>query len=64
MLVKLHPVSSFTTNIANMERYDRTYGHLYNATGYTDRMTGDELGVFYLKKKGPFWVVSSVGSGP
>jgi hypothetical protein len=64
MLVRLHPISAFTSNITNMERYDPYYGHLYNVTNYVDWSTGEEVSVFYLKKAGPFWMVGSVGTAP
>lgn len=64
MITRFQPISAVTTNITNMERLDKRYGHLYNATNYKDWATGEELEVFYLKKFGPFWFVSSIGSGP
>lgn len=64
MLLHLRPISAFTSKITDMERYDPQYGHLYDVSGYVDRMTRDEVNVFYVKKKGPFWYVSSVGSAP
>jgi len=64
MVLHLHPISAFTSKITDMERYDLQYGHLYDLSGYEDRMTRDELSVFYVKKKGPFWYVGSVGSAP
>ena len=64
MVLHLHPISAFTSKITDMERYDLQYGHLYDVSGYEDRMTRDELSVFYVKKKGPFWYVGSVGSAP
>jgi len=64
MLIRLQPVSAIISNITNTERYDNQYGYLYNATNYEDWSTGEALEVFYLKKIGPFWFVSSVGSGP
>ena len=64
MLARLHPISTFTSDITNMERYDKDYGHLYDVTRYMDWRTKEEVFVFYLKKAGPFWIVSSVGTGP
>jgi len=64
MVLHLHPISAFTSKITDMERYDLQYGHLYDVSGYEDRMTRDALSVFYVKKKGPFWYVGSVGSAP
>ena len=64
MVLHLHPISAFTSKITDMERYDLQYGHLYDVSGYEDRTTRDELSVFYVKKKGPFWYVGSVGSAP
>ncbi|TYP74504.1 hypothetical protein [Paenibacillus methanolicus] len=64
MLLHLHPIDCWTAGITNMEREDRVYGHLYDVRGFTDRATGGEMGVFYLKQTGPFWYVGSVGTGP
>lgn len=64
MLTSIHFGSVFTSNITDMKQNDYQYGHLYDVSHYVDRATGDELGVFYLKKFGPFWIVSSVGTGP
>lgn len=64
MLIRIHLGSVFTSNITDMKQYDRHYGHWYDVTNYVDRVTGDELFVFYLRKFGPFWVVSSVGTAP
>ncbi|MFC4099093.1 hypothetical protein [Paenibacillus xanthanilyticus] len=64
MLLHLHPIDSLTATVANTERKDRAYGHLYDVRGYVDRATGDEIGVFYVKQAGPFWYVESVGTGP
>lgn len=64
MLTSLHFGSAFTSQITDMNQYDRHYGHLYDVTHYKDRVTGGPMSVFYLKKFGPFWIVSSVGTGP
>lgn len=64
ILTRLHPITSFTAEITNKEKYDQTYGHMYDVNGYKDTITGDEISFFYLKKHGPFWTVSSAGSGP
>lgn len=64
MLASFHLGSVFSSKITDMHRYDHHYGHLYDVTRFKDRVTGDELSVFYLKKFGPFWIVSSVGMGP
>jgi hypothetical protein len=64
MLIRIHLGSVFTSNITDMKQYDRHYGHWYDVTNYVDRATGDDLFVFYLRKFGPFWVVSSVGTAP
>lgn len=58
------PIQSLTIEIHNMNRNDHTYGHLFDVKGYEDPQTKDELGVFYLKKYGFMWNVSSVGTGP
>lgn len=63
ILFKLHPISSINANISNMGIYNDA-GHLYDVSGYKDWATGEDIYVFYLKKKGPFWVVTSTGSGP
>ncbi|MFD2745353.1 hypothetical protein ACFSTH_03355 [Paenibacillus yanchengensis] len=47
-----------------MNQYDKNYGYLYDVKGYKDWSTGEEIGTFYIKKVGPFWSVSSVGSAP
>ncbi|MFD2114602.1 hypothetical protein [Paenibacillus yanchengensis] len=57
-------VSAFTLSISNMNQYDKNYGYLYDVKGYKDWSTGEEIGTFYIKKVGPFWSVSSVGSAP
>ncbi len=64
MLTSFHLGSVFTSKITDKHRYDHQYGHLYDVTNFTDRVTGGGLSVFYLKKFGPFWIVSSVGTGP
>jgi len=64
MVLHLHPISAFTSKMTDMGRYDLQYGHLYDVSGYSARTTRDALSVFYVKKKGPFWYVSSVGSAP
>ncbi|SFD53336.1 hypothetical protein SAMN05216378_0346 [Paenibacillus catalpae] len=64
MLTRLHLGSVFTSNITDMNRYDRHYGHEYDVTNFVDRTTGGSMGTFYLSKFGPFWVVSSVGTAP
>ena len=64
MVARLQLVSAFTSNITDMEQYDRQYGHYYRVEGLIDHATGEEIGVFYLQKKGPFWMVSSVGGAP
>lgn len=63
-LLHLHPISSMKAKITNTHHIDPVYGHLFDVTGYKDYQTGDELGVFYLKKYWIFWDVSSVGTGP
>ncbi|ALS28116.1 hypothetical protein IJ21_27200 [Paenibacillus sp. 32O-W] len=64
MLLRFHPISTFIAKISNMGSYDPEYGYLYDVKGYVDRTTGDDINVFYLKKNGPFWIVSSTGTGP
>lgn len=64
LLFSLQPTSSITSELINKERYDREYGYLYLVDGYKDLVTKGEMNVFYLKKLGPFWRVSSVGTGP
>ena len=64
MFLHLHPIDTFTAEAVKGYRFDRDYGHLYHVRGYVDSVTGDELGVFYLKRAGPFWYVDSVGTGP
>lgn len=64
MLTRLHLISTFTSNISSMDRYDKEYGHLYNVEGFDDWSTGESVNVFYLKKFGVFWIVSSVGGAP
>ncbi|WP_054025149.1 hypothetical protein [Bacillus sp. FJAT-28004] len=64
ILTSLQPINSLTADITTMGRVDVEYGYLYNVSGYMHRPTGDELGVVYLKKLGPFWYVASVGTGP
>lgn len=63
MFFHLHPIQCFTADVKKMELVDREYGQLYDVRGYIDRMTGDEIGAFYLKKAGPFWYVGSAGTG-
>lgn len=64
ILFRLHPIRSITADVLNSGGFDQNYGYLYDVDGYKERNTGDEINVFYLKKYGPFWVVSSVGTGP
>jgi len=61
MVLHLLPVSAFTSKMTDMEFYDLQYCHLYDASGYVDRMTRNEISGFYVKKNGPFWYVNSVG---
>lgn len=63
MFLHLHPVSAVTSDITDLGFFAMD-GHLYHATDYKDRATGEEISFFYLKKKGPFWYVASAGSGP
>ncbi|MHA6482912.1 hypothetical protein ACX1C1_13525 [Paenibacillus sp. strain BS8-2] len=53
MFMHLHPVDTFTAGITDSNRLDPDYGYQYSVSGFEDLMTGDELGVFYLKKSGP-----------
>jgi hypothetical protein len=64
MLTRLHLGSVFTSQITDMKQYDRHYGHWYDVTNYVDRATGGGLSVFYIRRFGPFWVVSTVGTAP
>ncbi|GLX66755.1 hypothetical protein [Paenibacillus glycanilyticus] len=64
MLTSFHWGSVFTSKITDKNQFDRKYGHLYDVTGFVSRTTGDAISVFYLKQFGPFWIVSSVGTGP
>ncbi|MFC4775214.1 hypothetical protein ACFO9Q_00265 [Paenibacillus sp. GCM10023252] len=64
MFTSLQPIHSFQSTITNLEREDPRYGHLYNATKFVDKQTGNQLEAFYLKKLGPFWRVASVGGAP
>jgi|CeladaMinimDraft_18_1061708.scaffolds.fasta_scaffold02031_1 hypothetical protein len=64
MFLHLHPVSAFTSKITDLGVHFAINGHLYHATDYVDRATGEEIPFFYVKKDGPFWYVSSAGSGP
>ncbi len=57
-------VTSVTTAVHKTGYTDVSYGELYVADGYIDRATGDEVDTFYLKRLGPFWYVSTAGSGP
>jgi len=58
------PINSAKADIIKSGYHDAKYGELYEVTGYMDPATRDELGVFYLKKKGILWYVASVGTGP
>jgi hypothetical protein len=64
ILLHLHPIQCFTVDVTKMDLEDRDYGHLYDVRGYTDHVTGNQIGAFYLKKAGPFWYVGSAGTGP
>jgi hypothetical protein len=64
MFLKLHPISAVTSEITDLGAHLAIDGHLYHATKYVDRATGGEISFFYVKKKGPFWLVESAGSGP
>lgn len=50
MVLHLLPVSAFTSKMTDMEFYDPQYCHLYDASGYVDRMTRNEISGFYVKK--------------
>lgn len=63
VMLHLQPIKSMTVEINDKERHDDQRGYLYEVIGYKDIQTGGDLGVFYLKKYGPLWYVSSVGSG-
>ncbi|XEC97318.1 hypothetical protein AB6A23_12630 [Paenibacillus tarimensis] len=64
ILFRFHPISSISAEISNKRNFDQKYGYLFEVDGYKHRITGDELNIFYLKKYGPLWVVSSTGTGP
>jgi len=64
ILLHGQPINSAKAEIVKNGYHDAKYGELYDVTGYMDPATRDELGVFYLKKKGILWYVASVGTGP
>ncbi|GMK36991.1 hypothetical protein PCCS19_00440 [Paenibacillus sp. CCS19] len=63
IFLHLRPIQSLTADITDKERHDLQHGHLYEVIGYTDPVTRDDLGVFYLRKHWMFWTVASVGTG-
>jgi hypothetical protein len=64
MFLHFHPVSAFTSDIVDLGLEYPREGHLYHATDFRDRATGEEISFFYVKKYGPFRYVASAGSGP
>jgi hypothetical protein len=62
MLTELQPINSITAKIERADHVDKKYGSLFHVNGFKDIVAGGELGVFYLKKFGPFWYVANVGT--
>jgi hypothetical protein len=64
VFLRLHPIDALTIDIRKTNIIEKDYGYLYDVEGFVDRLTMDEISVFYLRKSIIGWYVHSIGTGP
>lgn len=64
LFTHLYLMESFTADVTKNGLEDLELGLLYEVRGYRDRATGDDISSFYVNRNGPFWTVTSSGTGP